>query len=327
MIPSMSYEILIGDCVQAMREMPAQSVNSCVTSPPYFGLRDYGHEGQLGAEPTPDEFVEALVRVFREVRRVLRDDGTVWLNLGDSYNTAGGVNNAGKYDGMGKSKRPNILGRVDGLKSKDLIGIPWRVAFALQADGWYLRQDIIWHKPNPMPESVRDRCTKSHEYIFLLSKSPRYYYDHEAIKEPVAASTLSRLAQAGLSEQLGSGRVPGKTNGNMKAVGDGKKRNRRSVWTVTTKPFKGAHFATYPPDLIEPCILAGCPEGGTVLDPFGGSGTTAGVALAHNRKAILCELNPEYASLVPDRIKWVMDYYGFDPHREEQADMFAEGRA
>lgn len=191
---------------------------------------------------------------------------------------------------------------TESLKPKDLIGIPWRVAFALQADGWYLRQDIIWHKPNPMPESVRDRCTKAHEYVFLLSKGPRYYFDSEAIKEPVAESSVARLAQPTLAQQAGSARVPGKTNGNMKAVGNGETRNRRSVWTVTTKPFKGAHFATFPPDLIEPCILAGCPVGGTVLDPFGGSGTTAGVALKHGRNAILCELNPDYAALVKARV-------------------------
>ncbi len=266
------YHVLLGDCIASMRGLPDQSVNMCVTSPPYFGLRDYGHDGQIGLEATPDAFVARLVDVFREVRRVLRDDGTLWLNLGDSY-----------------------------WKDKNLLGIPWRVAFALQADGWYLRQDIIWHKPNPMPESVRDRCTKAHEYLFLLSKSDRYFFDAEAIKEPAAESSLSRLAQ-NVEAQTGSSRVPGKTNGTMRAVG-GDMRNRRSVWTVTTKPFKGAHFATFPPDLIEPCILAGCPVGGTVLDPFGGSGTTAGVAVKHGRKAILCELNPAYAALVPDRVR------------------------
>jgi DNA modification methylase len=199
-----------------------------------------------------------------------------------------------------RENRPNRL--VNGLKEKDLIGIPWRVAFALQADGWYLRQDIIWHKPNPMPESVTDRCTKAHEYIFMFSKKPKYYFDSEAIKEPVAASSVARLAQPTLAQQAGSARVPGKTNGNMKAVGNGETRNRRSVWTVTTKPYKGAHFATFPPDLIEPCVLAGSRPGDTVLDPFGGSGTTAGVAIKHGRNAVLCELNPEYAALVPNRI-------------------------
>lgn len=273
---SQNLEIHIGDCLQSLKKMPDQSVHCCVTSPPYFGLRDYGVDGQIGLESTPDEFVAALVAVFREVRRVLRDDGTLWLNLGDSYG-----------------------------KEKQLLGIPWRVAFALQADGWYLRQDIIWHKPNPMPESVRDRCTKAHEYVFLLSKSLRYYFDSEEIKEPAAESSLARLSQPTLDQQIGSARVPGKTNGNMKAVG-GEMRNKRSVWTVTTKPYKGAHFATFPPDLIEPCILAGCPVGGIVLDPFGGSGTTAGVALAHGRKAVLCELNLEYADLVPARVESIL---------------------
>lgn len=303
----MTYQIHIGDCIDSMKSMPAQSVHTCVTSPPYFGLRDYGMNGQIGLDDTPDAFVARLVDVFREVRRVLRDDGTLWLNLGDSYASAwsmpGGRRNVvgqGSLSSGKRADRPNRL--VKGLKEKDLIGIPWRVAFALQADGWYLRQDIIWHKPNPMPESVTDRCTKAHEYVFLLSKSPRYYFDNQAIKEPAAESSMARLSQATLDQQAGSTRVPGKTNGNMKAVG-GDMRNKRSVWTVTTKPFKGAHFATFPPDLIEPCILAGAPLDGVVLDPFGGSGTTAGVAIKHGRRAVLCELNPEYAALVPARIK------------------------
>lgn len=303
-----SYRIQSGDCLETLRGLPDASVNCCVTSPPYFGLRDYQVVGQIGLEDTPDAFVARLVEVFREVRRVLRDDGTLWLNLGDSYWTAKGASHG--FDPKQKEQRrgwarPQDRPAPDGLKGKDLIGIPWRVAFALQADGWYLRQDIIWHKPNPMPESVRDRCTKAHEYVFLLSKGPRYYFDSEAVKEPVAESSVARLAQPTLAQQAGSARVPGKTNGNMKAVGNGETRNRRSVWTVTTKPFKGAHFATFPPDLIEPCILAGCPVGGTVLDPFGGSGTTAGVALKHGRNAILCELNPDYAALVSDRVRQI----------------------
>lgn len=330
----MEYRVLLGDCLDTLKTLPEQSVHTCVTSPPYFGLRDYGVEGQLGAEPTPDEFVEALVRVFREVRRVLRDDGTVWLNLGDSYTGYHGNKNAA-YDeapsnkgGYFENQRKSTVGMA-GLKQKDLIGIPWRVAFALQQDGGYLRQDIIWHKPNPMPESVRDRCTKSHEYVFLLTKRARkYYYDHEAAKEPVAESSVARLAQ-NIEEQAGTTRANGgrKTNGNLKAVGgqDGR-RNRRSVWTVTTRPYKGAHFATFPPDLVAPCILAGCPEGGTVLDPFGGSGTTAGVALAHGRSAILGELSPAYAELIPDRIDWVTDYYKVPrvthPHQEAPDDDF-----
>ena len=484
----MDYQLLIGDCLETLKTLPEKSVHTCVTSPPYFGLRDYGVEGQLGAEPTPGEFVEALVRVFREVWRVLRDDGTVWLNLGDSYNAYNGNRGASKGPANGRHHEimpelPKGAGlTVSGLKNKDLIGIPWRVAFALQqpyytgkirkeadriwlaaiidgegcffihkrkagsssgakfkrADGeevnyarvadtysvgleicntnlaiieriqavagrgsirtqtpeqnsrrkqtiyrwrcapseareiaqevyphlvgkqrqarliygapttgedaagahqaimdlhngvetsvdlpepptmfepgWYLRQDVIWAKPNPMPESVRDRCTKAHEYVFLLSKSPKYYYDHEAAKEPVQSNKGNGRSFRGGGSYTGGNSfnnhaVKGReTHGN--APNESGKRNRRSVWTVSTRPYKGAHFATFPPALIAPCILAGCPEGGTVLDPFGGSGTTAGVALAHNREAILCELNPEYAELVPERIDWIMDYYG-----------------
>ena len=299
------FRVIVGDCVEGMHTLPDQSVHTCVTSPPYFGLRDYGMAGQIGLEATPDAFVARLVEVFREVRRVLRDDGTLWLNLGDSYaaNRAYQVpsTNGGAKHGSGRSAGGKGSSVPDGIKPKDLIGIPWRVAFALQADGWYLRQDIIWHKPNPMPESVTDRCTKAHEYLFLLSKSAKYFFDADAIKEE------------------GSGRIPGNKKPTAKrgasvetaAEGSGifaaqqrpcETRNRRSVWTVTTKPFAGAHFATFPPDLIEPCVLAGCPVGGTVLDPFGGSGTTAGVALRNGRNAILCELNPEYAALMPDRV-------------------------
>ena len=299
--------VLVGDCREQMRTLADGSVQTCITSPPYFGLRDYGMDGQLGLEPTPSEFVAAMVEVFREVRRVLADDGTLWLNLGDSYASKPTGSLGGKIAlGGGQSNQAAALSRPDksgfGLAEKQLIGIPWRVAFALQEDGWYLRQDIIWHKPNPMPESVRDRCTKAHEYIFMLSKTPRYYFDADAVKEPVADSTAARLAQPTLHTQVGSSRVPGKTNGNMKAVGNGETRNKRSVWTVTTKPFKGAHFATYPPELIEPCVLAGSRLGDTVLDPFGGSGTTGAVAVKNGRKAVLCELNPEYAALVPARV-------------------------
>jgi DNA modification methylase len=304
--------ILIGDCRNLLREMAEKSVHTCVTSPPYFGLRDYGMDDQIGLEQTPEAFVAEMVAVFREVKRVLRDDGTLWLNLGDSYasyrdgkatpdTTRGDSEGTLVPKGSAKNRMASTFAGSS-VKHKDLIGIPWRVALALQADGWYLRQDIIWHKPNPMPESVTDRCTKAHEYIFLLSKSPQYYFDHEAIKEPVANSSISRLSQNNLPNQLGSDRVPFKTNGTMKAVGNTEIRNKRSVWTVTTKPFKGAHFATFPPDLIEPCILAGCPEGGTVLDPFGGAGTTGLVASNNNRNSILCELNPKYAQLALDRI-------------------------
>jgi DNA modification methylase len=298
--------IHVGDCLDVLRELPEKSVQCCVTSPPYWGLRDYGVDGQLGLEPTPEEYVANMVEVFREVRRVLRDDGTLWMNIGDSYATSPAGNfgkdmpapaDGGRY----RENKPKMDWARGGLKQKDLCGIPWRVAFALQADGWYLRQDIIWHKPNPMPESVTDRCTKSHEYVFLLSKSARYFYDADAIKEPVTQSTAERLTQPTLDRQNGSNRVPGKTNGNMKAVGNIDTRNKRSVWTVTTAPYSKAHFATFPPKLIEPCILAGCPEGGVVLDPFLGSGTTAAVAQNLGRKCIGIELNEEYAQLARDR--------------------------
>jgi DNA modification methylase len=304
--------IEFGDCRDSMRIWAQRNVKAqmCVTSPPYFGLRDYGHPGQIGLEQTPDEYISAMVEVFRCVRDVLADDGTLWLNIGDSY-ANNGVSDLSKVGGFtGARIRANAKGIMDsrprkipaGLKQKDLIGIPWMLAFALRADGWYLRQDIIWHKPNPMPESVRDRCTKAHEYIFLLSKSERYYFDSEAMKEPVAASTVSRLSQD-VKNQRGSDRVPGKTNGPMKAVGNSETRNRRSVWTVATRPYKGAHFATFPPALIEPCILAGSRPGDVVLDPFMGSGTTAAVALKHNRTYLGCEINPNYKTLQDERIK------------------------
>lgn len=301
-----------------LRLMPDQSVNTCVTSPPYFGLRDYGHEGQIGLEETPDAFVARLVEVFREVRRVLRDDGTLWLNLGDSYASSPRGNKPGDIStsSLTNPKRQDLVGRgrvdmskASGLAHKQLIGIPWRVAFALQADGWYLRQDIIWHKPNPMPESVTDRCTKAHEYIFLLSKGPRYYFDADAIKEPSVqdpkvfgrgGATASR-GQQGYAAASG-GEQNRAQRDNSGGYGTDGKRNRRSVWTVTTKPYKGAHFATFPPDLIEPCILAGAPPGGVVFDPFMGSGTTAAVAAKHGRLGMGCELNPEYVELIRQRV-------------------------
>jgi DNA modification methylase len=298
--------ILHGDCLEKLRELPDASVHCCVTSPPYWGLRDYGKEGQLGLEKTPEEYVEKMVAIFREVRRVLRDDGTLWLNLGDSYASQGGpepaqtkwqVDGASNTQNAGRSRRTGIL------KPKDLVGIPWRVAFALQSDGWWLRQDIIWHKLNPMPESVRDRCTKAHEYIFLLSKSERYYYDQKAIEEPFADERCGN-PNGGGQYSVGSGRNDGGAlrTGVWNKDGEHSGRNRRSVWTVTTKPYKGAHFATFPPKLIEPCILAGCPEGGTVLDPFAGSGTTGMVAVQNRRKYILIELNEEYIKLIEDRL-------------------------
>ena len=425
----MSIEIKTGNCLQVLKTMPEQSVNTCVTSPPYWGLRDYGtaeweggdekcdhisnpnatkkmgnpefninrpsredtktkgyykskcpkcgavrKDSQLGLEETPEEYVENMVAVFREVKRVLRDDGTVWLNLGDSYFGSSGQGGKTKKQITNKGSYHNHKRKSDYLKPKDLSGIPWRVAFALQADGWYLRQDIIWHKPNPMPESVTDRCTKAHEYIFLLSKSLKYYFDNEAIKEDSVTIIKKRTRKTGTGVDSNIG--------NQGSAGNNGKRNKRSVWTVNTKPFKGAHFATFPPDLIEPCVLAGCPEkicvecgtpyeremevievepkeninisnnrkefdssmggggtslkghsghfkedgtpvvtpkkdlgfkkqcqcdnneteAGTVLDPFGGSGTTGVVANRYGRNAILIELNPEYAEMSRKRI-------------------------
>ena len=294
------WRIIVGDCIESMRTLPAESVHTCVTSPPYFGLRDYGAAGQIGLESTPDEYVAKMVEVFREVRRVLRDDGTVWLNLGDSYANDGkwGGETGGKQAYLDDSNRKRVGRgkRTTGLKAKELVGIPWRVAFALRADGWYLRQDIIWSKPNPMPESVTDRCTKSHEYIFLLAKSRRYYFDHEAIKEPSVRGAAGSKFDSGKTAVHQLNRSSKKNH-----IEDGT-RHKRDVWTVTTKPFKGAHFATFPPDLIEPCILAGAPLGGTVLDPFGGSGTTALVAAKHGRYSVLCELNPEYVALAETRL-------------------------
>jgi DNA modification methylase len=338
-------KIINSDCIEGLKALPDESVDCCVTSPPYFGLRDYGHEGQIGLEETPDAFVNKMVEVFTEVKRVLKKDGTLWLNLGDSYGATGGdiftgFNERYSGTGVGGMKQADIANsaksagskkRTTGLSPKNLIGIPWRVAFALQASGWILRQDIIWHKPNPMPESVTDRCTKAHEYIFLLSKSAKYYYDHEAIKQPVADASIARLAQD-IENQKGSERVPGKTNGRMKAVSADRKyqdqtvigkklsnhsggfyedgsivgggmANKRSVWTVTTKPFSEAHFATFPEDLIVDCIKAGCPEDGIVLDPFMGAGTTALVASKLNRNFIGFELNADYIEIAKKRLQ------------------------
>lgn len=315
--------IRTGNCLDILPTMDAGSVNCCVTSPPYFGLRDYGNDEQIGLEETPEAFVETMVNVFREVKRVLADDGTLWLNLGDSYAAARGGSHqpaetlAGGKGGKTKSGEKVNRGRHDGhnptrnaqaigLKHKDLIGIPWRVALALQADGWYLRQDIIWSKPNPMPESVTDRCTKAHEYIFLLSKKPKYYYDADAVREPHCEAVAKVAGTASKSELAGGISTPaynkpttGRGNNNTRSHPDG--RNKRSVWEVTTKPYSGAHFATFPPDLIKPCILAGCPTGGTVLDPFGGSGTTGMVALELGRNAELIELNPDYVAIIEER--------------------------
>lgn len=307
----MIWRIYQGDCLDIMgRHIEDKSVQTCITSPPYFNLRDYGVDEQIGLEQTPEQYVAKLVEVFREVRRVLRDDGTLWLNLGDSYanDSRWGGQTTGKHAASLHGKTPLVRAkRSTGLKSKDLIGIPWRVALALQADGWYLRQDIIWYKPNPMPESVRDRCTKAHEYLFLLAKSKRYYFDGDAIAQPCKPSTIARTngpmkacfggrnKYSGYGTRIHSGREDSGTYIERGA-------NKRSVWTVTTKPFKGAHFATFPIDLIEPCILAGSKPGDTVLDPFGGAGTTALAATKHNRNAVLCEINPEYIEIAKARL-------------------------
>lgn len=368
-------KIYIGDCLESLKTMPDKSVNCCITSPPYYGLRDYGTaawEGgdpkcdhviekmrrglglaesekstrggghkitecenikaksvcpkcgaicidkQIGLEETLQEYIDKLIFVFREVRRVLRDDGTLWLNLGDSYVSVGsGIQGEGemltrRIAAVRNNKTVHDIVRSSlGLSPKNLIGIPWRVAFALQAEGWYLRQDIIWAKPNPLPESVTDRCTKAHEYIFLLAKSKKYYFDNEAIKQPQTASSRERAKYGwrGRIDDNSGGAWTGSSFKRMAETGepiatipeDGM-RNRRSVWIVPTTPYKEAHFAAFPPDLIEPCILAGSPKNGIVLDPFAGSGTTAQVALRHGRKAILCELNSEYVKLIKKRL-------------------------
>jgi len=368
-----TVKIIVGDVRNTLAKLPDQSVHCCVTSPPYWGLRDYGHPDQIGLEPTPEEYVQTLVDVFREVRRVLRDDGTLWLNLGDSYYAGGWecrrVNAVGNGSMPPEQRKSGMAKGIDGLKVKDLVGIPWRVAFALQADGWYLRQDIIWHKPNPMPESVTDRCTKAHEYVFLLTKRERYFYDAVAIAE---AARYANTMQSFSTPYKNAGRGTGKqASGNEKDGAEpvmlGDTRNRRSVWTISTKPCKEAHFAVMPPDLAEVCILAGTSAEGccaacgapwervverervatrpgtdtkvtgdsmtdgnrdperhvtdvrtvgwqptcdcntaktpcTVLDPFGGAGTTALVSQLHERDSVICELNEKYAKIAQKRI-------------------------
>jgi DNA modification methylase len=290
--------------------VPTASIQTCVTSPPYWGLRDYDVDGQIGLESSPAEYVDKMVQVFREVRRVLKQDGTLWLNLGDSYASIG-RSARDESPGVGAKQEMKAVERklhwkAGGgnnfswsipsfgtfIKPKDLVGIPWRVAFALQADGWYLRSDIIWHKPNPMPESVTDRPTKAHEYLFLLSKSERYYYDHEAIKEQALRAGDQNNATPQHNEYAIS-----------RCITVGETRNKRSVWTIATQPYPEAHFATFPPKLIEPCILAGSRPGDTVLDPFAGSGTTLSVAKELNRQFLGIELNPVYVQLIEDRLR------------------------
>jgi DNA modification methylase len=291
-----------GDCRVSLKEMAASGiqVQSCITSPPYYGLRDYGHDGQIGNELTPKEFIDNLVEVFACVWDVLKDDGTLWVNLGDTY-SAGGRGAGSKIQSANKgSVTGNVLGtwKVDGYRPKNLLGMPWKLAFALQDFGWNLRQDIIWHKPNPMPESVTDRCTKAHEYFFLLSKSQKYYFDHNAIKEPVKEDWGTRDRTNGKYHNDGTGLTPhtGLTKSYDMA-------NKRSVWSVNTSTFKGAHFATYPPELIEPCILASSKAGDIILDPFFGSGTTGQVAQNLGRKWIGCELNKDYEDIQNERVK------------------------
>jgi len=290
-----------GDAFTVARTFDAGSVQTIVTSPPYFGLRDYGDEGQIGAEPSVQEYVDNLVALFRELRRVLANDGTLWLNLGDSYagNTGGPQGATGQFaDRSVSGARSARSSRGGDLSPKNLIGIPWRVALALQADGWILRSDIIWSKPNSMPESVTDRPTKAHEYVFLLAKSPRYYYDSDAIREPDSGQDHSRTILTGQASLEPSGGVSG-SHGGLRTVGgrNGTGRNKRTVWDIATTPFPGAHFAVYPPELIRPCILAGSRPGDTVLDPFSGSGTTGMVATYEGRKYVGIELNKEYIDL------------------------------
>jgi DNA modification methylase len=319
--PSLPLDtILVGDCREILPTLPAESIDCVVTSPPYWGLRDYGIAGQLGLEPTPEEYVEALVEVFREVRRVLRPDGTLWLNMGDGYASSGGRGdttsgfNARYFGGFNREGKQGAINaqrpmRARGsLKPKDLIGMPWRVAFALQADGWYLRSDIVWSKPNPMPESVTDRPTKSHEYLFLLTKSARYFYDAEAVRQEVSGGAHARRKDGHAPPKAASvdeaAACRPRQNGSMSAAISGlvSQRNLRTVWTITTQPYPDAHFATFPEALVVPCILAGCPQGGVVLDPFLGSGTVAMVASGHGRRWLGIELSAEYAALARERI-------------------------
>ncbi|MEA9885970.1 site-specific DNA-methyltransferase [Xanthomonas campestris pv. raphani] len=316
--------IHVGDCLSILPTLANASVQTCITSPPYYGLRDYGMASQIGLEETPAAYVARLVAVFEEVRRVLRDDGTLWLNLGDSYASKpnGSIGATALQGGLSphvsvRQAHARRSSKVpEGLKHKDLVGIPWRVAFALQEAGWYLRQDIIWSKPNPMPESVGDRCTKAHEYLFLLSKSPRYYFDQGAIREQATGSaikadgTRSRRDSFARAGAVAEHVLPGQQSAqHREARGldafDIDTRNKRSVWTVATKPFREAHFATFPEQLIEPCVLAGAPACGVVLDPFMGAGTTAVVAERLGRRWLGVELNPEYADIAQERLRGI----------------------
>lgn len=305
----MTCDIRTGDALMLLREMPDKSIDCCITSPPYWGLRDYGVEGQYGLEPTPEDWVARQVEVFREVRRIVK--GTLWLNVGDTHTKSGGPGFQGKT-GQRADRRFTCDGRlkpsvnIPGLKQKDLVGLPWMLAFALRNDGWYLRQEIIWQKPQAMPESCKDRPTRAHEQIFLLAAAHRYYYDWRAIREPAVCKSVKKFTDGGRDKQRGHSRRHAGFNGRyaarLAASGAPKFRNKRSVWTIATQAFKGAHFATFPEKLVEPCILAGCPKGGTVLDPYAGSGTTGLVALRHGRSFIGIELKPEYVAMARERI-------------------------
>ena len=302
-------QVCCGDVLDVLRTLPSESVHCCITSPPYYGLRDYGVDGQIGLEETPEEYVERLVSVFREVRRILRVDGTLWVNIGDSYAGSGkGRNRDGTHrivGGIQGANKGTMMGHLRktqgglGVKPKDLIGIPWMLAFALRADGWYLRSENIWHKPNPMPESVKNRPTKAHEQVFLLSKSPKYYYDADAIKEP--AQDYGTNDRCNNKKNGATGLAPHRGFKSENYAKSG--RNKRSVWTITVKPFKGDHFAVFPPELPEPCLLAGSPEGGVVLDPFSGASTTGIVAVQHGRSYMGIELNPEYIEISRKRFQ------------------------
>lgn len=294
-------KILVGDVLSRIKEIDDESVQCVITSPPYWGLRDYGHDGQVGLEESPEEYVSKMVEVFREVKRILKEDGVLWLNLGDSY--AGNNSRASNNGRAGYGNpREGVFSRTgEGLKPKDLVGIPWRVAFALQADGWWLRQDIIWHKPNPMPESVTDRCTKAHEYVFMLTKSSRYFFDNEAIKEPSADLGKTEIRFGG--SKYGDSDDPKHQTKSGNAYTDSGKKNKRSVWTVAPKPFRGAHFAVMPEALVEPCLLATSRVDDIVFDPFAGSGTVGVVSLRYQRNFLGTELNPEYGEIARKRIE------------------------
>jgi DNA modification methylase len=321
--------VLEGDVRQMLRRLPARSVHAVVTSPPYWQLRDYGFEGQLGLERTPELYVKSMVKVFRQLWRVLRDDGTIWVNIGDSYSGNGGqygntksTLQGSKHSECNGKRRP--VKRAPGLKRGDLVGIPWMLAFALRKDGWYLRSDNVWHKPNGMPSSVTDRCTQNHEYLFLLSKERQYYFDQQAIAEPVAGDPNAVKNDWGRKDYDVPGQKAQKRSsrsGNLQRVYDvnvsnpglgrnipweGATRNKRTVWTVATEAYEGDHYAAFPAKLVEPCVLAGCPPGGTVLDPFAGTGTTGAVAVAHGRKAVLIEGNAQYVPLIPHRVEQVV---------------------